>query len=444
MSDPQPEPTSSGPRGGRVGGRSELPPRRLPWLTRAALALSRAAADASRRSGRGRGAQVGGKLAYRLRPGTLRDLADGRQTALVSATNGKSTTATLLAAAVRSRGPTAFNATGANMEEGLVVALDADRRAPYAVLETDEAYLGVVVEATRPRVLLLMNLSRDFLERGVRAKQLAAHWRETIAAIDWPCVVVANTDDPLVAWSVREARQLVWVAGEDSWHADSMVCRDCLVRLDRSNASWRCPHCGMERETPDWWVAPSADGWVAHGPDDVAVLLPASLPGRASRVNSLFAVAAATAMDVSPEAAVQRVADVENVDGRYAPHVYGQHVVRVLLAKNPASWTESLATVEEDRKPSLVLAMSSRGAGGGQDTAMLWDAPFERLAGRAVTTAGSRGDELALRLAAAGVEVRRGSADVVAEIGAQPPGAVDLIANWPAFNAVLDRIGRGT
>ena len=419
-------------------------PARLPWLSRGALALGRAAAEASRRSGRGRGAQVGGKVAYRLRPRTLADLAAGRHTALVSATNGKSTTATLLAAAVRALGPTAFNATGANMEEGLVVALDADRRAPYAVLETDEAYLGVVVDATRPQVLVLMNLSRDFLERGVRAKKLAAHWRETIAGIDWPCVVVADTDDPLVAWSVRDAPQLVWVAGEDSWHADSMVCRDCLVRLDRSDASWRCPHCGAERAKPDWWLTEDSGRWVAHGPGQVAVPLPSALPGHASRVNALFALAAATAMDVSPEVAAERVAEVENVDGRYAPHAYGAHVVRVLLAKNPASWTESLATVEEDRKPSLVLAMSSRGAGGGQDTAMLWDAPFERLVGRRVTTAGSRGDELALRLAAAGVDVTRGGPDVVAEISAQPPGDVDLIANWPAFNAVLDQIGRGT
>lgn len=82
----------------------------------------------SRRLGRGRGAQVGGKLAYRLRPRTLSDLAVGRRTALVSATNGKSTTATLLAAATATLGPVAFNRTGANMEEGLVVALDADRR----------------------------------------------------------------------------------------------------------------------------------------------------------------------------------------------------------------------------------------------------------------------------------------------------------------------------
>jgi hypothetical protein len=76
---------------------------------------------------------------------------------------------------------------------------------------------------------------------------------------------------------------------------------------------------------------------------------------------------------------------------------------------------------------------------------MLWDAPFERLAGVPVTTAGSRGDELALRLAVAGVEVRRtASGDLMEAVEAQPPGAVDVVANWPAFNALLARVGRGT
>lgn len=99
-------------------------------MTRRALLGGLSASALSRRLGKGRGAQVGGKLAYRLWPRTLDDLARGRTTLLVSATNGKSTTATLAAAAISSPGPTAFNATGANMEEGLVVALDAERSAP--------------------------------------------------------------------------------------------------------------------------------------------------------------------------------------------------------------------------------------------------------------------------------------------------------------------------
>jgi len=437
QSSPPPKPLG---RALRLGTTPPLPP-----ASRIALLAGRTASRLSRALGKGRGAQVGGKVAYRLRPQTLGDLAAGRTSVLVSATNGKSTTGALLAAAVQTLGRTAFNATGANMEEGIVVALDSDRSAPYAVLETDEAYLGVVVAATRPTVLVLMNLSRDFLERGVRAKRLAQHWKETVAGIDWPCTIVANADDALVAWAVRDAPNVAWVAGEDAFLRDTMLCRDCLLRLTRKGDDWRCERCGFHRPAPAWYLDRD-DGNTAVSTSG-RYPLPSALPGHAARVNALFALAAATQMGVAPEVAIAEIAKVENVDGRYAPHAFGDHLIQVFLAKNPASWSESLATLSHtaqgDSPPAIVLAMSGRGEGGGQDTAMLWDAPFEELVGLKVTTAGSRGDELALRLMAAGVDVRRAGDDVVQVIEQQQSGSVQLVANWPAFNAVLDRIGRG-
>jgi UDP-N-acetylmuramyl tripeptide synthase len=180
----------------------------------------------------------------------------------------------------------------------------------------------------------------------------------------------------------------------------------------------------------------------AVGPDG-SVGLPAALPGRAAAVNALFALAAAVQLGVAPDLAAEEMAEIENVDGRYAPRTFGDHAVRVLLAKNPASWTASLETVAATKtSASLLLAMHGRGAGGGQDTALLWDAPFETLAGRRVTVAGSRGPELALRLSAAGVEFDLAGDDILAAIEALPPGDVDLVGNWPAFNAVLDVLGR--
>ncbi|MFZ0322773.1 MAG: MurT ligase domain-containing protein [Actinomycetes bacterium] len=421
-------------------------PGRLPVASHAALTLGRAAARLSQWGGHGRGSQVGGKVAYRLRPQTLADLAAHRSVALVSGTNGKSTTATLLAAAASMLGPVAFNRTGANMEEGLVTALDADRRAAVAVLETDEAYLSSVVEATRPRLIVLMNLSRDFLERGVRAKRLAGHWHDTVTRIDWPCTVVANVDDPLVAWAVAKAPRVIWVAGEDTYLDDAVLCRDCLVRLDRDGWKWACPRCRFSRHEPHWMLHREGGEVSAQAPNGAVVGVPRALPGHAAEVNVLFALAAAVELGVPVESAAARIAEVEGVDGRYAPRPFGAHRVRVLLAKNPASWTESLATVSEgpagSASRSLVLAMHGRGGGGGQDTAMLWDAPFERLAGRRVTVAGSRGNELALRLTVAGVHVDVGGDDVLGAVGTLPPGDVDLVANWPAFNDVLDVLGR--
>ena len=405
----------------------------LPARTRLALAAGRATAAASRRLGRGRGATVGGGVALRIDPDALRRLAAGRQVALVSATNGKSTTSRLLAEALGTAGAVAYNETGANMAEGLVTTLDADRRAPYAVLETDEAYLGPIAEATRPRAILLMNLSRDYLERGVRSKALARHWRGTLAEVTWPCTVVANADDPLVAWSVRDHRDVVWVAGGMWWDVDGEVCRTCRVRLRRDGPDWSCATCGLARAEPAWSVA---EGRV-RGPG-LDLPLDLRLPGRTSASNALFALAGAAALGVDPARALAAVARVDDVDGRWRPRAIDGRVVRLMLSKNPSSWSEIIERAAGGTDP-LVVVMEARG-GSGKDCAFLWDAPFERLAGRTVVAAGNRAADVALRMHVAGLDVRIVS-DPAAAIRSLPPGHVDVAANYPAFLALAATLG---
>ncbi len=409
------------------------PPGSLSARTRLALAAGRATAAASRRLGRGRGATVGGGVALRIDPDALRRLAAGRQVALVSATNGKSTTSRLLAEALGTAGAVAYNATGANMAEGIVTTLDADRRAPYAVLETDEAYVGPIAQATRPRAILLMNLSRDYLERGVRSKALARHWQATVAALTWPCTVVANADDPLVAWSVRDYGDVVWVAGGMWWDVDGEVCRTCRVRLRRSGDDWSCATCGLTRAAPAWRVV---EGRV-RGPG-IDLPLDLRLPGRTSASNALFALAGAAALGVDPARALAAIARVDDVDGRWRPRSIDGRVVRLMLSKNPSSWSEIIERAAGGSDP-LVVVMEARG-GSGKDCAFLWDAPFERLAGRTVVAAGNRAADVALRMQVAGLDVRI-VADPAAAIRSLPPGTVDVAANYPAFLALAATLG---
>ena len=409
------------------------PPGSLSARTRLALAAGRATAAASRRLGRGRGATVGGGVVLRIAPDALRRLAAGRQVALVSATNGKSTTSRLLAEALGTVGAVAYNATGANMAEGIVTTLDADRRAPYAVLETDEAYVGPIAQATRPRAILLMNLSRDYLERGVRSKALARHWQASLAALTWPCTVVANADDPLVAWSVRDYGDVVWVAGGMWWDVDGEVCRTCRVRLRRSGEDWSCATCGLARAAPAWRVV---EGRV-RGPG-LDLPLDLRLPGRTSASNALFALAGAAALGVDPARALAAIARVDDVDGRWRPRSIDGRVVRLMLSKNPSSWNEIIERAAGGSDP-LVVVMEARG-GSGKDCAFLWDAPFERLAGRTVVAAGNRAADVALRMHVAGLDVRV-VPDPAAAIRSLPPGTVDVAANYPAFLALAATLG---
>jgi UDP-N-acetylmuramyl tripeptide synthase len=439
----------------------------LPIRTRVGLLGSRAASGLSAALGRGRGTVIGGSVAARIDRRTLERLAAGRTTAIVSATNGKSTTTTMLAAALRGLGPVAHNDGGSNMEAGLIVALDGARRAPYAVLEADELYLGPISRATRPQVLTLMNIARDYLERGVRYKRLIRHWRDTFARIDWPCTIVANADDPLVVWSLRpimapngatgeesglpESRsglagvapdgssrppiELVWVAGGHRWAGDGLVCRDDLVALRRDGVEWWCDVCGQRRPVPTWSLS---DG-VVRGPD-VEERLELGMPGNVNEVNALFALATAVQLGMDAGTAARALRDVVDVDGRYGRRSLDGRAVRLLLSKNPASWQESVDIIEAS-DDALIFDITARGDLNARDTSFVWEAPLERLTGRRVIATGLRAHDIALRLEVAGLEVTA-IADPFEAIRACPPGPVTVATNYPAFLELRDALPR--
>ncbi|OYV58189.1 MAG: hypothetical protein B7Z69_10015, partial [Actinobacteria bacterium 21-73-9] len=145
-------------------------PRTSPWLAeRAVLAVNRL----SRVLGRGQGTVIGGRAGLALDPTLLGELARGRTVVLVSGTNGKTTTTALVAAGWG--GPVAVNDTGSNMVQGHVAAL-AGRPGVPAALEVDESWLPGIAAATRPAVVVLLNLSRDQLDRASEVRRVALRW----------------------------------------------------------------------------------------------------------------------------------------------------------------------------------------------------------------------------------------------------------------------------
>src|SRR5256885_4135476 len=172
---------------------------RKPFRAKLATSVSRGAAALSRATGRGDGSVIGGRLGLIIDPDLLAHLATGRQIALVSGTNGKTTTTRLATAALGVLGPVATNSFGANMPTGHTSALAKAGDTPYAVLEVDEHYLPQVVAATGPKVIALLNLSRDQLDRAKEVAMIAQLWRDALR--DQPVHLVANADDPMVVWA---------------------------------------------------------------------------------------------------------------------------------------------------------------------------------------------------------------------------------------------------
>jgi lipid II isoglutaminyl synthase (glutamine-hydrolysing) len=408
---------------------------KLPIRARVATTLGEAAGKMSRLAGRGDGSVIGGVVGLRVAPDLLRQLAVGRQIVLVTGTNGKTTTTRLVAAAVGSLGQdVASNAFGANMASGLVSALSGAPDAPYAVLEVDERYLPAMMKATRPRVVLLLNLSRDQMDRAAEIWLVARRWREAFAAMP-ECRVVANADDPLVAWAAGSASHVTWVAAGQRWHEDSWCCPECGSHLRRDELGWRCGECGLSRPSALWVLE---GGSVIDGSGQVHEL-DLSLPGRANRSNAVMALAVAALFGATAEQALPALRSVVSVAGRYTTVRRRGRNLHLLLAKNPAGWLEAFDVLDPDRRPVL-LAVNAQ-TPDGKDTSWLWDVDYRVLRGRRVLVAGERRTDLAVRLEADEVpfDLVDGIDDAV---DAVPPGGLDVIANYTAFQQIRATLGR--
>ena len=402
---------------------------------RAAVWATLATGALSRRLGRGSGSVVGGRVGLAIEPDLLALLGRGRTTALVTGTNGKTTTTRLLVAALGGRRLVATNATGSNLPPGLVAAL-AQFPGARAVLEVDEGYLGQVTRALEPDVVVLLNLSRDQLDRVSEVRMVAARFRDALAG--FAGTVVANADDPLVVWAAGTAARVVWVGAGQVWRADAAGCPACdgPIIFDPSGVGWSSS-CGLLRPAPALELV--ADSVVLPSGDEVP--LPLSLPGRFNRANAAMALSAALVLGVAVPDALAAMGEVTDVEGRYGAVEVGTVRARLLLAKNPAGWSELLELLEGGTDP-VVVGINARVADG-HDPSWLWDVAFERLAGREVVATGERARDLAVRLRYAGV-AHATVADQVEALGSSGAASVEYVGNYTAFQELRRQVAGGT
>ncbi|HEY3905512.1 MAG TPA: MurT ligase domain-containing protein [Streptosporangiaceae bacterium] len=463
---------------------------KLPIRARVATTIGGAAGKVSRITGRGDGSVIGGVVGLKVAPDLLRQLAVGRQIVMVTGTNGKTTTTRLVTAAIGSLGQeVATNAFGANMESGLVSALSGSPDAPYAVLEVDERHLPAMIKVTSPRAVVLLNLSRDQMDRAAEIWLIARRWREAFAAS--PGVrIIANADDPLIAWAAgatgqggpgglgsesgpghgpgsgpgangfpgpagppggfggpagvnggsgavgaEPASNVTWVAAGQRWFEDSWCCPDCGSHLRRDELGWRCGECALSRPSARWVL----DG--ANVIDSAGTVreLNLALPGRANRSNAVMALAVASLFGADVDQALPELRKVTSVAGRYTTVQRRGRTLKLLLAKNPAGWLEAFDVLDPS-KPPVLLAVNAQGPDG-RDTSWLWDVDYRVLSGRPVLVTGERRIDLAVRLEADGIPFDLVD-DIEAAVDAVPVGQLDVIANYTAFQHIRTVVGR--
>jgi lipid II isoglutaminyl synthase (glutamine-hydrolysing) len=429
------------------------------------LALARAVGAVSRRGGRG-GTSLPGKLLVRMEPRAICALAGRleRGSALISATNGKTTTAALAASVFERSGVSlVHNQAGANMAGGIAsTLLAASRRGgeidgELGLFEVDEFWLDRMIGEIAPRAVLLGNLFRDQLDRYGELDAIAERWR---SALESPrgrqARLVCNADDPVLADLGRARAGAAGAGAEDrvtadgargaagapgaqsgetlffgieddslslpgmSHAADAKHCRRCgapyafdaiyLGHLGR----YHCPSCGQRRPTP----AVYADRVTLEGVrrSRFRLTTPAgsasvelALPGVYNVYNALAAAALATALDVPLATIVDGLQGTGAAFGRAETVTVAGRATRILLVKNPAGANEVLRTLALEHGEHDLLGVLNDRTADGHDVSWIWDADFELLAGRVrrAVCAGTRAAELALRLKYAGVQPER-------------------------------------
>jgi UDP-N-acetylmuramyl tripeptide synthase len=434
-----------------------------------AKALARLIRAASRRLGRGGGTTAPGRVLLRLSPGALEPMARRleRGAVLVSATNGKTTTAAMIAAALAGAGQrVVHNRAGSNMSWGVATALlDAGREpGQLGLFEVDEAWLPRVARAVRPRVYLLSNLFRDQLDRYGELELLADRWAELVAeesASGRPVRFVLNADDPLVADLGRERPGVTYFGVEDDSQAlpglqhaaDSKHCRNCGAPYEYEAVylghmgRYRCPRCGRARPEPQ--VAATSVRLEGMSGSRVELRTPAGplelrlpLPGLYNVYNAVAAAAVALELGTPLEVTGAALEGFEGAFGRVETIPMDGRRVSILLVKNPAGANEVLRTLTlEDDRLDLWLALNDRIADG-RDVSWIWDADFELLAGRVrrATCSGTRAEEMALRLKYAGVDAELA---VDRDLGdsldaAVRAAATDRLYALPTYTALLE------
>ncbi|MGB7589333.1 MAG: MurT ligase domain-containing protein [Solirubrobacterales bacterium] len=432
--------------------------------------VARATGVASRASRRGGGTTLPGRLLLRLAPDAIgrlgKRLRDG--ITLISATNGKTTTAGMLAAVLAAEGRHAVhNRAGSNMTWGVATAL-LEQRGTEGLFEVDEAWLPKVSAELEPSLIVLGNLFRDQLDRYGEVETLADEWARTVAERAGATRFVLNADDPLVAdlGRDREGRRRDGVAYfgiEDPAQAlpelqhafDAKHCRRCGHPYVYERAfvghlgHYSCPSCEAARPQPDV-VATAVELRGMQGSDVTlqtpqgSLRLKLPLPGLYNVYNALAAITAALELGIGLTEAGTALEGMRGAFGRVERIAVGEKAVSILLIKNPAGANEVLRTLRleaADNGLDLWIALNDRIADG-RDVSWIWDADFELLAGsvRRVTCAGTRAPEMALRLKYAGwpEDAISVEPEIAGSLDRAIAGAPSTLFALPTYTALLE------
>ncbi len=374
-------------------------------ILKIAVLIAKFAALLSNRILRRSGETISGRVLLALYPRAITELSKNKKIICVSGTNGKTSTTKALVSIISSiskLGTVATSPSGSNLERGVAAALM--QKSDFAVLEVDELHLSRVIEEAKPKVVLLLNLTRDQLHRMHEVKRVADRWAKSASAAPGT-LFVGDVDDPFVAVALNSAAQSKRISFGGRKHQDGAVCPSCGKYLKWVRNNYKCP-CGLTNSNPDEIFE----------------------AGSAAFRNATMANVVGKYLGAKPIAVDEKSLE------RSVDQIHKGVKANIRLTKNPASWTEALKSVTGDNAVLIVNAREVDGI----DTSWLWDISFSGLSGKRVVVCGERALDIAYRLHVEGIEAEITSSFKDAISKFESGASVQVLAAYTAFHELVN------
>lgn len=404
------------------------------------------------------GSSFPGQLALKIDPNVLSTLARDYEVIVVSGTNGKTLTTSLIVNILKQEyGEILTNPTGANLQQGIVAtflsAKKNNQTKNFAVLEIDEATLKHVTKYITPDVFVFTNIFRDQLDRY--GEIYTTYQLLVEGAKNAPdALIVSNGDSPIFNsvdlvnpqkfYGFNHVPDGEMMADENT---DGVLCPHCHNILHykmityANQGKYYCPSCDFKRPQLDYQLTDLIDitnhssRFVIDGEE-----YNLEVGGMYNIYNALAAVAVGEYYGISPENIRKGLAYNEKVFGRQEViHVNGKECT-IMLVKNPVGLNQVLETIELAPQPFGLVSILNDHYADGIDVSWIWDGHYEKLAEMdipEVVTGGTRVKDMTLRLKVAGLEdrikVQPDANQIVSEIEQMNSDRIYILATYTAM-----------
>lgn len=411
------------------------------------------------------GTSFPGKLAMRIDPNILANLAKDYETIIVTGTNGKTMTTALIVNALKEKyGEILTNPSGSNMQQGIVTAFLSHKAKRHgrklAVLEVDEANVKRVTELLHPKAYVLTNIFRDQMDRY---GEIYTTYDKIIDGIKLApdAVVIANGDASIFS-SVELPNKKVFYGFETkademtndfkaSVNTDGVLCPRCNHIIHYHSISYAnlgdffCPNCGFKRPNLSYKLKEITE----RTPNSIKFRIENTefsigIGGTYNIYNALAAFSVAREFDVSEDEIASAFAKNKRIFGRQELISYADKEINLILVKNPVGLNEVLSLLNTEKSNYTLATLLNAHHADGIDTSWIWDADYEGLDKtkvKQILVGGERHHDMGFRLEVAGfdpgtMEVTPDDNTLLTRIKEAPTKKVYILATYTAMLAL--------